>query len=77
MREDQCHLARVDRTLLPATLVTPRQGAGTPRQSGSELLSRASRISSLIPPVQELHYPAPREPLTLGQGRAYFQPGWT
>lgn len=77
MQKDQCHLARADRTLLPATMVTPRQGAGTPCQLGAQLLSWASRISSLIPLLQELHYPAPRQPLTLGQGWAYFQPGRT
>lgn len=39
MQEDQCHLARVDRALLPATLVTLRQGPSTLCQSGSQFLS--------------------------------------
>lgn len=55
--------------------------AGTPCWPGSHPLSWASQISSLIPPVQELCYPGPRQPLPLGQqagqDRGYFQPGWT
>lgn len=57
--------------------------AGTPCKMCSHPISRASRISSLILLVQELHYPALRQPLAWGSGhgrtgdisKQYFQAG--